>query len=143
MSVSANQPIRAQNPGNLRSGPVDTLIHLYQGTIAFFERTSGASEGYVTDTADSGSNDFAGIVYAEKDNSAGSAGDKDAELYTSGSFVLYIAAANQGYVGDKAYATDNFTVTASSSSATLIGKFTEYIDATHMRVELGGADTDV
>ncbi len=143
MAVSANQPLLgAMNPGKRRTGEVHDSIHLYEGTLCFYERSSGADEGFITDTDDGGSNNFAGVVKKEQDNSSGSSGDLDVEFYTEGGFVLAMAAANKGYVGDKAYATDNYVVTASSSSSTWIGKFTEYIDATHMRVDLFQSEAD-
>lgn len=135
MAVTANQKAQAQDPGGLRAGLADAR-NLYEGTIAFFERTSAASEGYVTDLDDGGVNNFAGIVKEQVDNSGGSAGDLAVEFYTRGAFVLQGTGFHMGLVGDKAYASDNFTITNSASSTTLIGKFIEYISATKMRVEI-------
>jgi len=136
MSVSANQTVRAQGAGSRRALPVDAGITLYQATLAFIERTSGASEGYGTSTPDSGNNNFAGVVVEECDNSGGSAGDETAEVFTEGGFVLEGSGFSQDIVGDTAYASDNYTVTPSSSNTTKIGRFSEYISATKMRVDI-------
>ncbi len=147
MAATENQKIQAQGAGGLRAGLADA-VRLYEGTIAFFERTSGAAEGFVTDLDDSGANNFAGIVKAEVNNSAGSAGDLAVEFYTEGGFVFSGTSTavgntfNQGHVGDKAYASDSNTITNDSSSTTLIGKFIEFISTTKMRVEIqSGSDT--
>ena len=136
MSVTANQIIKAQRAGALQKAPVAASTQLYQGTIAFTERTSGAGEGYATDDDDGGVNDFAGIVAQEADNSSGSAGDVDAEVFQEGAFELQGTGFEQQDNGELAYATDNFTVTNSSSSATLIGKFVEYVSSTRMMVKI-------
>ncbi len=135
MAVTANQLIQAQNAGNRRSIPMDA-VHIYGGTMVFHERTSGAAEGYATNTDDGGANDFAGIAVAEVDNSAGSAGDTNIEVYTTGGFVLVGVALDQSNVGDLAYADDNYTITETSGSMTLIGSFSEFISTTEMRVDI-------
>ena len=136
MAVTTNQLVQGQGLGKLLGIPVAAATTLYQGTLAFFERTSGATEGYALGDDDGGNNNFAGVVVDKVDNSAGSAGDKTVEVYTEGSIVLEGSGFHQGYVGDKIYATDNYTVTPSSSSATYIGTCVEYISATKIRVKL-------
>lgn len=136
MSVSANQLIQAQNASGLVHHPVAALTHLYQNTIAFFERTSGATEGYITDDDDDGANNFAGIVREEVDNSSGDAGDLEVELYTEGDVVLQGSGFGHQDEGELAYASDNFTVTASSSNTTKIGRFRNFISTTKMRVQI-------
>ncbi len=136
MAVTANQTLQAQNPRRLVTGKVAASTTLYQNTLAFFERTSGSGEGYVLGDDDGGANNFAGIVVDKVDNSSGSAGDKDVELYTEGDVVLQGSGFTRAIVGDKAYADDNFTTTATSGSMTYIGTFVEYISATKMRVAI-------
>ena len=141
MAVTANQLIQAQNAGNRRSIPVGGSVHIYGGTMVFYERTSGAGEGYASDTDDSGANDFAGIAVAEADNSSGSAGDIDVEVFTIGGFVLVGSGFAQQFVGDLAYASDNYTITITSGSNTKIGAFSEYISTTKMRVDIDTIQT--
>ena len=141
MAVTANQLIKKQGTCDRSSGPVAASTHLYQGTLAFFERTSGAGEGYLTGDDDGGANDFAGIVIGEVDNSSGDAGDKNAEMYVSGTFELQGTGFTQATAGDLAYASDNFTVTASASSTTKIGAFVEYVSTTKMMVKIDVVQT--
>lgn len=136
MAVTANQIIKAQDAGALQAVPVAASTHIYQGTIVFHERTSGASEGCALGDDDGGANDFAGIAAQEADNSSGSDADLGVEVFQEGVFELQGSGFGRHNVGDLAYATDNFTVTASSSSATKIGKFVEYISATRMMVKI-------
>ena len=141
MAVTANQIVKRQGTVDCSSGPVAASTHLYQGTIAFWERTSGAGEGYLTDDDDGGANDFAGIVAAEADNSSGAAGAINAELYITGAFELQGTGFSQAIVGDLTYASDNFTITASASSTTKIGAFVEYVSATKMMVKIDVVQT--
>lgn len=141
MAVSANQLIQAQDPGGRRSIPVGASIHIYQGTMVFIEQTSGAGAGFASDIIDGGVNDFAGIAVAEADNSNGSAGDINVEVYTIGAFVLVGVALLQGYVGDLFYATDNYVITPTSGSMTLIGAGVEFISSTKMRVDIDTIQT--
>lgn len=136
MAVSANQLIQAQDPGGRRSIPVGAAIHIYQGTMVFVEQTSGAGAGYASDIIDGGTNDFFGIAVAEADNSGGSAGDINVEVYTLGAFVLVGVGFAQEQVGDLAYATDNYVITSVSSSMAPIGSFSEFISSTKMRVDI-------
>ena len=137
MAVTANQLIVRQGADRRSNGPVAASTTLYEGTIAFWERSSGAGvEGYLLGDDDGGNNNFAGIVLAQADNSGGSAGDEDAELFVEGIFELQGSGFTQAIVGDLAYATDNFTVTATSGSATKIGRFVEYVSTTKMMVKI-------
>jgi len=135
MATTDNQVVSAQEPRGRVSYPCDA-VKIPGGTIVFNERTSGTAEGRATNACDSGTNDFAGIAVDEADNSAGSIDDINVECFTRGMFDLPVALASKDIVGDLAYATDNWTVTPSSSSATKIGAFTEYINSTTMRVAI-------
>jgi len=129
--------MQAQNAGGLIGLPVLAARRLYQATICFVNRTSGAGEGYATDLDNAGANTFAGIVREEVNNSAGASGDfPDVEVYTEGDFVLQGTGFLQGHVGDAAYASDNYTVTPTAAGSVLIGRFVEYISATRMRVKI-------
>lgn len=136
MATTSNQVLQMQGAGRRLSAPVAASTKIPEKTIVFFERTSGATEGYATNVCDSGTNDFAGISVKEADNSSGSAGDISVEYYTIGAFLLTGTGFVQGYVGDLAYASDNFTVTASASSTTKLGAFSEYVSATQMWVAI-------
>lgn len=129
MAVTANQVVLMQDAENIIQCKA-AAVNLYQNTIAFWD----ASTGYVTNDDNAGANAFAGIVYQQCDNSGGSAGDKVVELYTEGVFRLTGSSFTQGTAGDLIYATDNFTTTATSTSASRIGRAVNYVSATQMDV---------
>lgn len=129
MAVTANQVVLMQDAGALTSGKA-AAVNLYQNTIAFYD----ASTGYVTNDDNAGANAFAGIVYQQCDNSGGSAGDLSVQLWTKGVVRLTGSSFTQATAGDLIYATDNFTTTATSTSASRIGRAVNYVSATQMDV---------
>jgi hypothetical protein len=118
MAVTANQVVLMQDAENIIQCKA-AAVNLYQNTIAFWD----ASTGFITNDDNAGANAFAGIVYQQCDNSGGSAGDK----VTGSSFT-------QATAGDLIYATDNFTTTATSTSASRIGRAVNYVSATQVDV---------
>lgn len=129
MAVTANQVVLMQDAGDIVQAKA-AAVNLYQNTIAFYDATTG----FVTNDDNAGANAFAGIVYQQCDNSGGSAGDKVVELWTEGVFRLTGSSFTQGTAGDLIYATDNFTTTATSTSASRIGRAVNYVSATQMDV---------
>ena len=129
MAVTANQVVLMQDAGDIVQCKA-AAVNLYQNTIAFWD----ASTGFVTNDDNSGANPFAGIVYQQCDNSGGSAGDKVVELYTEGVFRLTGSSFTQATSGDLIYATDNFTITATSTNASRIGRAVNYVSATQVDV---------
>jgi predicted RecA/RadA family phage recombinase len=117
MAVTADQLISASIPGTgrLREGLVEAGEILYAGTMAFVD-----ADGYMTPTM-TGPLDFAGIVRKQADNSSGADGAIKCELYTEGDFDLPLASVAQADVGSLAYATDNYTLTTTSTSNSLVG----------------------
>lgn len=112
--------------------PVAASTRLYQGTFAF-----ETPAGYADDDTGVGANQFAGVVIAEKDNSAGAAGDLKVELWKEGLFQAEGSGFAQDDVGKDAYAIDNFTVvTAYQAAAVRIGKVEEYISSTKIMVRI-------
>lgn len=131
MAVTANQVVLMQNPGDLIRCKA-AAVNLYQNTIAFWD----ASTGFITNDDNGGANAFAGIVYQQCDNSGGSAGDKEVELWTEGVFRLTGTSFTQATAGDLIYASDNFTITASSSSTSRIGRAVNFVSATQVDVAI-------
>jgi hypothetical protein len=129
MAVTANQVVLMQDAENIIQCKA-AAVNLYQNTIAFWD----ASTGFITNDDNAGANAFAGIVYQQCDNSGGSAGDKVVELYTEGVFRLTGSSFTQATAGDLIYATDNFTTTATSTSASRIGRAVNYVSATQVDV---------
>ena len=129
MAVTANQVVLMQDAGDIVQCKASN-VNLYQNTLAFWD----ASTGYITNDDNAGANAFAGIVYQQCDNSGGSAGDKVVELWTEGVFRLTGTSFTQATAGDLIYASDNFTITASSSSTSRIGRAVNYVSSTQVDV---------
>jgi len=81
MAVTANQIIKKQD-GCIRSYPV-AAVHIYEGTLVYL-----TAAGYATDVTATGVNGFVGIARSEVDNSGGSAGDLNVEVWAEGDFEL-------------------------------------------------------
>ena len=124
-AVTANQITLMQAAGRLTRSKA-AAVNLYAGTLAFFD----ASTGYITNDDNAGANAFAGVVYQQCDNSGGSAGDLEVELYTDGIFRLTGSSFTQATNGDLVYAIDNYTIQASSTSASKVGRVVNYVSAT-------------
>lgn len=132
MAVTANQ-LQQRADGLTIGYPVAASTRLYQGTLVFIN-----ASGYADDDTASGVNGFAGVNKVDTDNSSGSNGDLTADIITEGDFVLTGSGFSQASVGQRAYATDNYTVTttASTSGAVLIGTVTRYISSTSVAVAI-------
>lgn len=131
MAVTANQITRRQD-GCREAYPVEEAVRLYEGTLAFLN-----AAGYAVPTTGTGSNRFAGVVIAEKDNTSGADGDLDVEVWRDGIFYLTGSGFTQASVGQDAYATDNYAVTAlPSASGVKIGRIEEYVSSTVVGVSI-------
>lgn len=130
MAVTANQIIIAQE-GDRQNGPAAASTHFYQGTLSYVN-----SSGYVVDIVASGANPFFGVVVSEVDNSSGSNGDLNVEVYADDIFQMVGSGFTQATVGLDIYGSDNFTVTTSSSSTSYIGRCVGYISSTKILVEV-------
>lgn len=119
MAVTAEQLITARIPGTGRliEGLVEAGEVLYKGTMAFWD-----ADGYLTPVITAGANGFAGIVRRTADNTSGADGDVKAELYTEGDFVLPLPSVAQTDVDTLAYAVDNYVLSVTSTSQSLVGK---------------------
>lgn len=125
MAVTANQITKRQD-GARRSYPVAASTRIYEGTLVFIN-----AAGYADDDTATGVNAFAGVAVAEADNSSGSAGDINVEVYTDGDFQLVSSGLAQTDVGMPAYADDNYAVVnALGSTSVRIGSFVRIPSAT-------------
>lgn len=125
MAVTANQITKRQD-GARRSYPVAASTRIYEGTLVFIN-----AAGYADDDTATGVNAFAGVAVAEADNSSGSAGDVNVEVYTDGDFQLVSSGLAQTDVGMPAYADDNYAVVnALGSTSVRIGSFVRIPSAT-------------
>jgi hypothetical protein len=132
MAVTANQLIKRQDGvrGHL---PVAASTTIYEGTFVFVNAT-----GYGDDDTATGANEFGGIAITSVDNSGGSAGDLNVELWRTGVFELVGAGTfTQADVGRTVYASDNYTITLTGGgSAVPIGTVARYVSATVLGVDI-------
>ena len=114
-AVAADQLITAREPKSIRQVKVEAGEVLYAGTMCFLD-----ADGYAVPTA--GGLRFAGIVRKTVDNTGGADGDLEAEVYTEGTFVIpFASVAQAALTPGLAYATDNYTVTATATSNSFVG----------------------
>jgi hypothetical protein len=95
--------------------------------------------GFATSSTDSPSETFAGVAYETVDNSAGSAGDKEIRVETTGTFVFVDGGGNGGQtdVGVEFKVVDNQTITdAVTSNNIKAGICVESIDANTARIRI-------
>lgn len=130
MAVTADQLITGRLEAATRGqGPAAASTTFYQGTLCFSD-----SSGNVASVTASGANTILGVVTKRVDNSAGSAGDVDVEYYDNGKFELVGSGFAAADVGAKVYASDNYTITKTSTSNTLVGTITRFISSTVVEV---------
>jgi hypothetical protein len=130
MAVTANQIVKHQD-GDVRSYPV-AAVHIYEGTLVYL-----TAAGYATDVTATGVNGFVGIAKEEIDNSAGSAGDLNVEVWTEGDFELTITGGAQAEVGSIIYGDDNYAcVVTLGSTSVPIGRIVKHVSSTKAIVEI-------
>lgn len=136
MAVTAEQLMKHQ--GGLRNGslPVAATTTIYGGTMVFSN-----SGGYAVGIVASGANQFQGMARETYDNSSGGNGDIVAEHITEGDFELQGSGFTQATVGADIYASDNYTVTASDSSTSYVGKCVGLVSATRIIVRINTTPT--
>ena len=137
MAVTAEQLIKQQGARRKQFGPVIASDVLYSGTLVFVD----ASTGYLTSDDDGGANAFFGIAYKTYDNSSGASGDIQAECWRDGDFELIGSGFTQATNGAYIYATDNYTVTGSATSATYIGGCARFVSSTRIVVSINPLPT--
>lgn len=132
MAVTENQIIKRQD-GERRSYPVKASTKILDGTLVYL--TAG---GYADDDTATGVNGFIGIANGEADNTNGSDGDINVEVWTGGDFVLVGAGTySQANVGDIIYGDDNYVINTSIGSTSVpIGKCVGFVSATKLIVEI-------
>lgn len=136
MAVSSNQLIKRQDECRANY-PVEESTHIYQGTLVFLN-----AAGYADDDAAAGVNKFGGVAIEEADNSSGADGDVNVECFTEGVFELTGSGFSQASVGQKAFATDNFTVAIGDGAVNgvYVGQVAEYVSSTKVRVRIDPVD---
>lgn len=116
--------------------PVAAATLLYGGTLSFVN-----SSGYLVGITATGVNKFAGIMPERVDNSGGANGDVTAKVENEGQFVLTGSGFTAADVGVKVYATDNYTITKTSTNNSYVGVIREFISSTKVKVEIKKVDS--
>ncbi len=128
MALTANREVDRYVDDELRSIPVNASTHVYKGALVGL--TNGYARGLVA------TDKFAGIAYEEVDNSSGAAGDAMVRVYTSGDFEHALASASRANNGVAVYASDDGTLTLSSSGTSLVGNQVDAISSAKIILRL-------
>ena len=88
--------------------------HIYKGALLSFE-----AGGYIAPLT--AAEVFAGIVYEECDNSGGADGDKSVRVFTTGDYKHVLSGSTIANCGDAVYASDDGTLTFTSTANTFVG----------------------
>lgn len=131
MALSKNTPVK-EVLGDFTDYPLYQAIHAYEGSMIFIQ-----ADGYATTAA--GGLAFLGHADAECDNSAGSSGDKSVRV-RRGEYRLQVTLTGVAIadVGDPIYASDDGTLTKTSTSNSLVGRIVRYVAANTCVVEFNG-----
>lgn len=130
MAVTEGQLIKRKDDG-VATGLIASGKILYEGTMVFI-----TTAGYLTDVIASGANRFFGIACRTFDNSGGGNGALAAECYTDGIHELVGSGFAQTQAGEDIYASDNYTITTTSSSMSFVGPCEYYVSSTVLGVRL-------
>ncbi|MBN1126884.1 MAG: hypothetical protein JXA82_17920 [Sedimentisphaerales bacterium] len=126
MALSANSPVQ-EAIGHFVSLPVAASVHPFQGSLL------GDASGYARPLV--AGDVFLGQADEEQDNSSGSAGDKHIRT-RSGRYRAKVALAGTvDNIGDNVYASDDGTLTFTSTDNSFVGVAVQYMDAAYMVVE--------
>ena len=109
--------------------PVAAGAVIPSGTLYFV-----TAAGFATSTATG--NKFAGICVRGVDNSPDADGETNVEGWREGQFVLEGAGFSQSDVGRKVYAVDNIAVSTTSVDNIYLGKITQFVSATQVKVDI-------
>ncbi len=114
MALTASREVDRYVDQELRAIPVKGSTKIYKGALVGL--TSGYARGLVAGDA------FAGIAYEEVDNTAGSDGGKLVRVFTLGDFEHALGSASRANNGAAVYASDDATLTLTSTNNSLVGR---------------------
>ena len=113
---------------------------VYKGTLMDVQ-----ADGYVGQIADTDALIFAGVAAETKDNSGGSDGDLNIDIYVTGIFEFKTTGAKISWVGNLAYAdlanADSGQRVLNATGGTnpvVVGRIVEVVSATRVRVRIDG-----
>jgi hypothetical protein len=131
MALSKNTPVK-EVLGDFTDLPLYRAIRAYEGAMAFLR-----ADGYVTNVPSTLV--FLGHVDAEANNTNGSDGDLTVRL-RRGNYRLQVTLASVAItdVGKPVYASDDATLTLTSTAHSLVGRVVRYVAANTCIVEFHG-----
>jgi pectate lyase len=114
MALTANREVDRYVDQELRTLPVKAGTQVFKGALVGLN--GGFARGLTAGDA------FAGIAYAEADNSAGGDGDQAVRVFTLGDFEHALASASRANNGAEVFASDDETLTLTASGNSLVGR---------------------
>lgn len=134
-ALSANK-VTPRQEGDIISLPVYQSTTIYAGGFV----SVVTSHGYAVPTANAANHRFKGIALDYVDNSAGSSGDKEVRLWTTGDFEIVTSGMAITDNGAKMYAADDQKATkATTTHNVYVGKVQRYISATRNVISIDEA----
>lgn len=137
LTSELNHPIKDGLIVSLKMAAVKIFKGAMVGMTA--ESVAGVPDnGFVTNLATGTTNPmlFMGVAEETVDNSAGQAGAKAIRVRRAGRFVFARSGASQADVGRQFYASDNQTLTTTSTKNSMVGKCVGYVDASRLEVDI-------
>lgn len=129
-----NLEISSKDSGGLQSFPVYTGIHVYKGAMMRIQ-----AAGYLDNAAAENGSFWGGIAADECDNTDGSSGDLNCNVWRTGRFLLTFSdSLSVANLGSPVYATDNQTATITSGQyKQKVGRLVEVVSASQGWVDIG------
>lgn len=130
-ATTANLLTKSRNASKRRPIKVGNAEHIYAGTLVYL-----AADGYASAAPANGP--FIGVACDEYDNSAGSDGDIEGEVWIDGAFEFTFAPgdAAQSDVGTITYGQNNAEVGTTTVDKQRVGTISNVISATRVEVEI-------
>jgi hypothetical protein len=118
MALSANREVKFYTSQELIDVPVDDNVNIYKGAFVGVNSSTGYARPLTA------GDDFLGVAYAQADNtvSGHTAGGIDARLHQSIDVVHALSGVAATDIGSEVYASDDETLTLTSTSNTRIGR---------------------
>ncbi len=119
-----------EKDGVLGSSPMAVDV-IYRGAMVMHN-----TAGFLAPCATGAGGRFAGVAEETVDNSAGSAGDKECRHKREGLYLLEGTGFVQADVGLDVYASDDQTITKTSTNNPKVGRIEKFVSATQVWVKL-------
>jgi 3D (Asp-Asp-Asp) domain-containing protein len=118
MALSANREVKFYASQELIDVPVDDNVNIYKGAFVGVNSSTGYARPLTA------GDDFLGVAYAQADNtvSGHTAGGIDVRLHQSIDVVHALSGVAATDIGSEVYASDDETLTLTSTSNTRIGR---------------------